>query len=34
MDDIRNSITITSIITDEQQQIFDAKVTQGEDGCA
>lgn len=31
MDDIRNSITITSIITDEQQQIFDAKVTQGED---
>ena len=31
MDVIRNSITITSIITDEQQQIFDAKVTQGED---
>lgn len=31
MDDIRNSITITAIITDEQQQIFDAKVTQGED---
>ena len=31
MDDIRNSITITSIITDEQQRIFDAKVTQGED---
>ena len=31
MDDIRNSITITSIITDEQQQIFDAKVAQGED---
>lgn len=31
MDDIRNSITIASIITDEQQQIFDAKVTQGED---
>ena len=33
MDDIRNSITITSIITDEQQQIFDAKVTQGEDAA-
>lgn len=31
MDNIRNSISITSIITDEQQQIFDAKVTQGED---
>ena len=31
MDDIRNSISITAIITDEQQQIFDAKVTQGED---
>ena len=31
MDNIRNSISITAIITDEQQQIFDAKVTQGED---
>lgn len=31
MDNIRNSISITSIITDEQQQIFDGKVVQGED---
>lgn len=31
MDNIRNSISITSIITDEQQQIFDGKVAQGED---
>lgn len=31
MDNIRNSISITPIITDEQQQIFDAKVTLGED---
>lgn len=31
MDSIRRSISITSIITDEQQQIFDGKVNQGED---
>lgn len=31
MDNIRNSISITPIITNEQQQIFDAKVTLGED---
>lgn len=31
MDNIRSSISITSIITDEQQQIFDGKVAQGED---
>lgn len=31
MDNIRSSITITPIITDEQQQIFDGKVAQGEE---
>lgn len=31
MDNIRSSITITPLITDEQQQIFDGKVAQGEE---